>query len=107
MSFAARSGGKDRLNLFTTNYDRVLEETADLIGLRLVDRFVGSLAPVFRSSRLDVDYHYNPPGIRGEPRYLEGLCVTQKCTVRWTGSSAASLFVGWGCRLERLILLRI
>ena len=71
MSFAARSGGKDRLNLFTTNYDRVLEETADLIGLRLVDRFVGSLAPVFRSSRLDVDYHYNPPGIRGEPRYLE------------------------------------
>lgn len=73
MSFAARSGGKDRLNLFTTNYDRVLEETADLIGLRLVDRFVGSLAPVFRSSRLDVDYHYNPPGIRGEPRYLEGV----------------------------------
>ena len=73
MSFAARSGGKDRLNLFTTNYDRVLEETADLIGLRLVDRFVGSLAPVFRSSRLDVDYHYNPPGIRGEPRYLEGI----------------------------------
>lgn len=73
MSFAARSGGKDRLNLFTTNYDRVLEETADLIGLRLVDRFVGSLSPVFRSSRLDVDYHYNPPGIRGEPRYLEGV----------------------------------
>lgn len=73
MSFAARSGGKDRLNLFTTNYDRVLEETADLIGLRLVDRFVGSLAPVFWSSRLDVDYHYNPPGIRGEPRYLEGV----------------------------------
>lgn len=73
MSFAARSGGKDRLNLFTTNYDRVLEETADLIGLRLVDRFVGSLAPVFRSSRLDVDYHYNPLGIRGEPRYLEGV----------------------------------
>jgi len=73
MSFAARSGGKDRLNLFTTNYDRVLEETADLIGLRLVDRFVGSLAPVFRSSRLDVDYHYNPPGIRGEPRFLEGV----------------------------------
>lgn len=73
MSFAARSGGKDRLNLFTTNYDRVLEETADVIGLRLVDRFVGTLAPVFRSSRLDVDYHYNPPGIRGEPRYLEGV----------------------------------
>ena len=73
MSFSARSAGKARLNLFTTNYDRVLEETADVIGLRLVDRFVGSLSPVFRASRLDVDYHYNPPGIRGEPRYLEGV----------------------------------
>lgn len=73
MSFSARSAGKDRLNLFTTNYDRVLEETADVIGLRFVDRFVGSLSPVFRASRLDVDYHYNPPGIRGEPRYLEGV----------------------------------
>ena len=73
LSFAARTGGKDRLNLFTTNYDRVLEETADRVGLRFIDRFVGALEPVFRSSRLDIDYHYNPPGIRGEPRYLEGV----------------------------------
>lgn len=73
LSFAARTGGKERLNLFTTNYDRVLEKTADRVGVRFVDRFVGALEPVFRSSRLDVDYHYNPPGIRGEPRYLEGV----------------------------------
>ena len=39
----------------------------------MVDRFVGALTPVFRSSRVDVDLHYNPPGIRGEPRYLEGV----------------------------------
>src|SRR5690348_14203812 len=38
-----------------------------------MDRFVGSLTPIFRSSRLDLDIHYNPPGIRGEPRYLEGV----------------------------------
>ena len=41
--------------------------------MRIVDRFVGNLAPVFRSSRLGIDLHYNPPGIRGEPRYLEGV----------------------------------
>ena len=41
--------------------------------MHLLDRFVGSLAPIFRSSRLDLDLHYNPPGIRGEPRYLEGV----------------------------------
>lgn len=39
----------------------------------VLDRFVGGLEPMFRSSRLDVDMHYNPPGIRGEPRYLEGV----------------------------------
>ena len=39
----------------------------------MIDRFVGTLSPVFRASRLNVDLHYNPPGIRGEPRYLEGV----------------------------------
>lgn len=73
MSFASRTGTRDRLNIFTTNYDRMIEAGADLAGLRLVDRFVGSLSPVFRSSRMDIDMHYNPPGIRGEPRYLEGV----------------------------------
>ena len=73
MSFASRSGTRERLHLFTTNYDRYLEAGADVAGLRLLDRFVGTLAPVFRASRLDVDLHYNPPGIRGEPRYVEGV----------------------------------
>lgn len=73
MSFASRSGTRERLHIFTTNYDRYIEAAADLAGLRLIDRFVGTLSPVFRASRLDVDLHYNPPGIRGEPRYLEGV----------------------------------
>lgn len=73
MSFASRTGTRDRLNIFTTNYDRLIEAGADLAGLRLIDRFVGALSPIFRSSRMDVDMHYNPPGIRGEPRYLEGV----------------------------------
>ena len=73
MSFASRTGTRDRLQVFTTIYDRFIEAGADVAGLHLLDRFVGSLAPVFRSSRLDIDMHYNPPGIRGEPRYLEGV----------------------------------
>jgi len=73
MSFASRTGTRERLNIFTTNYDRIIEVGAELAGLHLLDRFVGSLTPVFRSSRLDIDMHYNPPGIRGEPRYLEGV----------------------------------
>lgn len=73
LSFASRSATRQRLHIFTTNYDRVIEFGAELAGLRLMDRFVGNICPVFRSSRLEVDLHYNPPGIRGEPRYLEGV----------------------------------
>lgn len=73
VSFASRSATRERLNLFTINYDRVIEYGAELAGIRLIDRFVGTVNPVFRSSRLEVDLHYNPPGIRGEPRYLEGV----------------------------------
>lgn len=73
MSFASRAGTRERLQIFTTNYDRFIEAGADVAGLRLIDRFVGVLGPIFRASRLDVDLHYNPPGIRGEPRYLEGV----------------------------------
>jgi len=73
LSFASRAASRDRLNLFTTNYDRLIEHGCDLVGLHVIDRFVGGLSPIYRSSRLDIDMHYNPPGIRGEPRFLEGV----------------------------------
>lgn len=73
LSFASRGVTRERLHVFTTNYDRIVEFGADLLGLRVMDRFVGGLEPVFRASRLGIDMHYNPPGIRGEPRFLEGV----------------------------------
>ena len=73
MSFASRPSPRNRLNIFTTNYDRVIEYGATLAGLHLLDRFAGPLNPILRSSRLDLDMHYHPPGIRGEPRYVEGV----------------------------------
>lgn len=78
MSFASRIGTRDRLSIFTTNYDRLIEAGAELAGVHLLDRFLGNLMPIFRSSRLDLDMHYNPPGIRGEPRYLEGVARFNK-----------------------------
>ena len=78
MSFASRTLSRERLHIFTTNYDRVIEWGADLTGLRLIDRFVGNIEPIFRASRLNIDMHYNPPGIRGEPRYLEGVAYFTK-----------------------------
>ena len=73
LPFVSRAVTRDRLHIFTTNYDRLIEYGCDLLGLRVLDRFVGNLAPVFRASRLGIDLHYNPPGIQGEPHYLEGV----------------------------------
>jgi hypothetical protein len=78
LSFASRAASRERLHVFTTNYDRLIEHGCDLAGLRSVDRFVGALRPVFRASRVEVDLHYNPPGIRGEPRYMEGVIKLTK-----------------------------
>jgi hypothetical protein len=78
LSFASRAATRDRLHVFTTNYDRMVEYGLDLLGIRSIDRFVGGLVPRFRASRLSVDMHYNPPGIRGEPRYLEGVARVTK-----------------------------
>lgn len=73
LSFCSRTGNRERLHIFTTNYDRLIEAGAELAGIHLIDRFVGNLMPIFRSSRLNLDIHYNPPGIKNEPRYLEGV----------------------------------
>ena len=90
MSFASRTGTRERLNIFTTNYDRLIEAGSELAGLHLLDRFIGTLAPIFRSSRLDIDMHYNPPGIRGEPRYLEGVARFTKLhvSIDWINTGA-------------------
>ena len=46
MSFSSRTATRDRLHIFTTNYDRIIETGAEIAGLRLIDRFVGTIAPI-------------------------------------------------------------
>ena len=92
LPFASRTATRERTHIFTLNYDRLVEYGCDLLGLRIIDRFVGTLAPVFHSSRLGVDLHYNPPGIRGEPRYLEGVVRLTKLhgSVDWRSAFGPS-----------------
>jgi hypothetical protein len=73
MSFASRAASRERLHVFTSDYDRLIEFGCDLAGLRVLDRFAGALAPEFRSSRQQIDLHYTAPGTRAEPRHLEGV----------------------------------
>ena len=96
LSFASRTGNRERLNIFTTNYDRLIEVGAELAGIHLMDRFVGTMMPIFRSSRLNLDIHYNPPGIRGEPRYLEGVARLTKLhgSVDWVQNNVEIRRIG-------------
>jgi hypothetical protein len=94
LTFASRTATRERLHVFTTNYDRLIEHASDFLGLHVLSRFVGALEPKFRSSRLNVDIHYNPPGIRGEPRYLEGV-------VRYTKLHGSIDWVSDGRSLKR------
>lgn len=107
LSFASRTGNKERLNIFTTNYDRLIEVGAELAGVHLMDRFVGTMMPIFRSSRLQLDIHYNPPGIRGEPRYLEGVARLTKLhgSVDWVqnGGEIRRIGLPFGRRQDRTL----
>ena len=96
LSFASRTGNRERLNIFTTNYDRLIEVGTELAGIHLMDRFVGTMMPIFRSSRLNLDIHYNPPGIRGEPRYLEGVARLTKLhgSVDWVQNGGVIRRIG-------------
>lgn len=73
ISFSSRTATRDRLHIFTTNYDRFIEYALDSAGVYTLDRFIGKLNPTLRMHKMELDYHYNPPGIRGEPRYVEGV----------------------------------
>lgn len=71
--FSSRTASRDRLHIITTNYDRFIEYACDMAGILTLDSFTGKINPVFRTNKIALDYHYNPPGIRGEPRYVEGV----------------------------------
>ena len=73
LSFASRAASRERLHIFTTNYDRLIERGCDLAGLRTIDRFVGALNPVFRASRVEVEHALQSPRDSGEPRFMEGI----------------------------------
>lgn len=98
--FAARPPSRDRLHIFTTNYDRVIEFAADNAGIRLLDRFVGAIRPVLRTSRANLDYIWNPPGLRGEPRFVEGVARFTKLhgSIDWqdSGQEIVRVPLGFG-----------
>ena len=57
-----RKSGLSRVNLFSLNYDLLIENTCDRLGVLVTDGFEGSVQRKFNPSAFDLDYYY-PSGI--------------------------------------------
>ena len=62
----ARDPQEGRAKVFTTNYDTLLEQAMDRLGILYSDGFTGTVNRKFNPSAYDLDYYY--PGELGEGR---------------------------------------
>jgi len=64
-SLVNRKAGLSRVNLFTLNYDLLVDKCADELGILVSDGFDGSVKRWLNTAQFDLDYYY-PSGIVGE-----------------------------------------
>ena len=78
LTFSSRLATRDRLHIFTTNYDRFIEYGCDKAGIKILDRFQGIIEPAFQNSSPNTDYHYKVQGSKNDFRYVEGVIRLSK-----------------------------
>lgn len=64
----ARDPKQGRARIFTTNYDLLIENAADRLGVVYSDGFVGTVARHFNPAAYDVDFHYSGRDPEGHVR---------------------------------------
>jgi hypothetical protein len=81
-----------RANIFTLNYDTLIEQAADAEGVLLVDGFVGTLRRVFRPETYDMDFYFPSQTTEGHVHRfdralhlykLHGSLSWRSCTADW------------------------
>jgi len=81
-----------RANLFTLNYDTLVEKAADAEGVLLVDGFVGTLRRIFRPESYDVDFYFPAQTTEGRVHRLDrafhlyklhGSITWHRCEENW------------------------
>ena len=81
-----------RANLFTLNYDTLIEKAADAEGAVLVDGFVGTLRRIFRPESYDMDFYFPAQTTEGRVHRfdrvlhlykLHGSISWHRCVADW------------------------
>ncbi len=81
-----------RANLFTLNYDTLIEKAADAEGAVLVDGFVGTLRRIFRPESYDLDFYFPAQTTEGRVHRfdralhlykLHGSITWHRCAADW------------------------
>jgi hypothetical protein len=81
-----------RVNIFTLNYDTLIESAADAEGSVLVDGFVGTLRRIFRPESYDLDFYFPAQTTEGRVHRfdralhlykLHGSITWHRCSAGW------------------------
>ena len=81
-----------RVNMFTLNYDTLIESAADAEGSVLVDGFVGTLRRIFRPESYDLDFYFPAQTTEGRVHRfdralhlykLHGSITWHRCPADW------------------------
>jgi len=74
-----------RVNLFTLNYDTLLEDAADAAGVILLDGFLGSIRRVFRPESFGFDFYFPGSTTEGKVHRLDRVAHLYKLhgSINW------------------------
>lgn len=103
-----------RANLFTLNYDTLIEQAADAEGSVLVDGFVGSLRRVFRPESYDIDFYFPAQTTEGRVHRfdralhlykLHGSITWHRCEPDWENPFGLyATFYNQGCFADDVLI---